>query len=320
MNFKYFAQYCDDDEKEIWKSISYPQYKHLKETHPTKWEKIKIFSRPIRGTRHKLHIRSNSNRFCFNGIKKEEISSALLENKMTTTHEFIIEVINEIAENDTLNIKIDNELIKIKPDKVTSEKEQVTIYCEEQKRYYEYYPDIIVYFSDNKEYLKKWGGRFAIEVNHTHSPTNSKRKHFQSIGFPLFDLNVTDSIRFKYEKASNVESEKFDSYKAFLMRIFHEQIFLTQEFTTYSNKFLGNIIYSQKEELNKYKGALHKEMESSLRNKKDFEDKISKHEFQLAKFQSKIVSLEMDLKLTNIKLDNYQNMSFLKRLLFLFKS
>lgn len=315
MNGKYFGEYFDKTEN-VWKVISCPDYKKLKEIYATKWGKIKLQSRPIKGKHYPVHVRENSNRFCFNREQAPKASD--LSSNMTITHELIVDT---IARLDNLNIVMGSDNIKIKPNNFFLGK-RIETYCQEKKEFIKYYPDIIVCFDDNADYVKKWGGYFAIEVNHTHSPSDTKRKHFQYIGIPLLELDVSSKIEFLYENNPNIGENEFDKYRNFLREIFENKIFLKQKYKTYSNKYLGNIVDAQRkniEEKNKETIILEntiKKISSEKRILSDHEIKLNQNLYRLT---SEISTLTSEKQKMESRLNDLYKMSLTDRLLFLLK-
>lgn len=303
INNKYWGQYKNENDN--WKSIKCSTYKKLKSTYPVKWENIKIYSRKIKGTRYELHTRNNSNKFAFNPNKSPQKNTG---GKMTITHEFISEV---FASLDVLKIHIGDNIIELKPDKILIEEKRVHIYCSEEKKYIDYYPDIFVYFSNDEKYLKKWGGRFAIEVNFTSQPSNTKRKHFQYLGIPLLELNVTDSIKFKYEN-KEFEDFKLNEYHKYLHKLFSNKIYLTQKYITYSNKYLGNLVFK----ISKKNDDLTNHI---LNLKKQSNTKQLNNDYKVEELENKISQLNSEKQILIIKNSNFEKRGLLGKIIFLIK-
>ncbi len=314
-NNKYWGQYQDEDGE--WKSIKCSTYKKLKKEDPTKWEHKQLFTRKIKGIRYKLHAKSNSNKFAFNPKQSPQQSTG---GKMTTTHEFITETIANLKE---LNICIGNESILIESELILVE-EKTTIYCPIQKKYIDYFPDLIVHFSSDKEYFKKWGGRFAIEINHTSSPSDTKRKHLQYIGLPLLELNVTDKIKYSFER-QDVEDSVLDNYSDFLKNIFSNVIYLKQENSTFSNRYLGNYAYSLKQDIKSLKEDINvkdSNISELLLNFENYKSQVSstinQYKSELGKQKQQIDIFQKDLENSNSIIEEFKSRSFFKRLLYLF--
>lgn len=255
MNTKYLAQYKVNQE---WKTISCYEYKKLRAQEPTKWEKINLKSKPIKGIRYGVHIRKNSTKFCFNkGSKPINISS----NRMTTTHEFVTEVIASLKE---INLKIDEYKCKIIPDTIFHEIKRLKVYCTEQKKEFEYIPDLLIRYSNDKKLVRFWGGQIAIEVNVTHKPSDTKRKHFQFMGIPLLEIDASEDLKFKFE-GQDVQEKDLIEYKSELKKTLSEEVKTQIKLRTYSNRELGNQIYKLKEDKNKLKKE-KKKLEEEIDN------------------------------------------------------
>jgi len=302
-NNKYWGRY--QNEQSEWKSIKCSTYKKLKKINPTKWEHIKIYTRLIRGERYQLYSKANSNKFAYYPKQSPQKNTG---GKMTTTHEFITEVISQLQE---LNIIVENKHIFIKPDSISVEEEKVEVYCRDQKKHFTYYPDLIVYFSNNKEYEEKWDGRFAIEINHTNKSNNTKRKHLQYIGLTLLELNVSKSIKFRYEN-KEIDESKIEEYEKYLKDIFSKKIYLNQGYKTYSNRFLGNSVYKYSKEVIKLKEALDK-------TKNDYKEALEYFDSTKQILNKRNTFLSSENKELKKEINKLKKMNLFKRIIFLFK-
>ncbi|CAM1345095.1 hypothetical protein [Tenacibaculum amylolyticum] len=305
MNSKYLAQYLLDGN---WKTISCYRYKKLCSQEPTKWEHLELKSKPIQGIRHNVHIRSNSSKFCFSGSGPKNIS----QNRMTTTHEYITEVISELK---ILNLRVNNYDLTIIPDSIIHEKERIKIYCTEKKKVVEYIPDLLIRFSNSKKLVKYWGGQIAIEVNVTHSPDDTKRKHFQFLGIPLMEIDATKDLKFKFE-GKDVDEKELENYKKELEITLSNKIETSLEYRTLSNRALGNQVYNLKK--NK------REIEQELINKKEMVNNLIRNNqnLKLELNNSNQIIIEKEEQINTIKneLLEYENRSLIKKLITLFKT
>lgn len=300
MNSKYLAQYLEDGN---WKTISCYRYKKLCSQEPTRWEHIELKSKPIQGIRYNLHIRSSSSKFCFSGFGPQNISN----NRMTTTHEFITEVISELK---VVNLKICNKSLTIIPDTTIHEKESIKIYCTEKKEVVEYIPDLLIRFSNPNKFMKLWGGQIAIEVNVTHGPDDTKRKHFQFLGIPLLEIDATTDLKFKLEGKDANENE-LDIYKKDLELILSREIKTSITYPTYSNRSLGNQLYNLKKEKKELEQSLNDELEKASKLIKDYQDLVFD-------FEESKINLIQTIRQKENQLVMYENRNFIEKVISLF--
>ena len=307
MNSKYLAQYLEDGH---WKTISCYRYKRLCSQEPTKWEHLDLKSKPIQGVRYNVHTRSTSSKFCFSGTGPKTIS----RNRMTTTHEYITEVISNL---DRLKLKVNDYSLTIIPDSVVHEKERIKLYCTEKKEVVEYIPDLLIRFSNSPKLVKDWGGQIAIEVNVTHSPDDTKRRHFQFLGIPLLEIDASKKLKFSKE-GEDASENLLKSYKDYLESTLSQQIESTIEYPTYSNRSLGNKVYNlqkENEELHlKIKGLVKSTEQliaKSKKNELDFIDTEKELNREIQNKQQQLDRIEKELTL-------FKNRSFVKKVIDLF--
>ncbi|ADV47582.1 hypothetical protein Celal_0232 [Cellulophaga algicola DSM 14237] len=303
MNSKYLAQYLENG---IWKTISCYTYKKLCNQEPTKWEHLDLKSKPIQGKRYNVHTRSSSSKFCFSGSGPTNVS----KNRMTTTHEFITEVISEL---DTLNLKINNYSLKIIPDTIIHEKEIIKVYCTEKKEVVEYIPDLLIRFSNPKTLEKRWGGQIAIEVNVTHSPDDTKRKHFQFLGIPLLEIDATKDLKFKLE-GKEVQEKELDIYKKELELALSTEIEASIKYPTFSNRSLGNQVYKLKQEKKELEQNHNDKIQKISKLARDYKNLDT--DFKNSKINLTKTIRQKESQLLNIekKLAEYKNRSFIQKL------
>ena len=307
-NSKYFAQYL---EKGQWNTISCYKYKKLRIQEPTRWENIKLHSKPIQGIRYNVHVRSSSSKFCFSGSGSKAIS----KNRMTTTHEFVTEVISKL---NILNLKVNSHTITIKPETIIHEKERIKIYCTEKKEVFEYIPDLLIRFSNSQKLVKQWGGQIAIEVNVTHTPSDSKRKHFQFLGIPLLEIDATEELKFKFEGKDAYE-ESFKEYRNKLELILSKEINTSMKYPTYSNRSLGNKIFILKKDKEDLVQKLNLKIKESNNFKKEYKILVSHFESLRTKLMEEIDQKNSKLTLINNQLKECKNRHLISKIIDLFK-
>lgn len=310
MNSKYLAQY---KEKEVWKTISCHRYKTLCSQEPTRWENIELKSKPIQGIRYNVHTRINSTKFCFN---RGSTPSNLSENRMTTTHEYITEIISKL---EVLNLKIENHdfSFQIKPDTVIHEQEIIKIYCTEKKEIVEYIPDLLIRFSNNIGLVKLWGGQIAIEVNVTHSPNETKRKHFQFIGIPLLEIDASKKLKFENE-GKDVGEQILNSYRKQLERELSILIPTSLKYRTYSNRSLANRYYKLKnknEEIEKKLDELYIKNEELNNENDELDEKLL---YYNKKWTNTLKNEQLKFKELQKEYSKLKNRSFFRKVLSLF--
>ncbi|WP_282164695.1 hypothetical protein [Cellulophaga baltica] len=309
MNSKYLAQYLENGN---WKTISCYRYKKLCLQEPTKWEHLKLQSKPIQGIRYNVNTRSNSSKFCFSGSGPKNIS----KNRMTTTHEFITEVISELK---VLNLEIKKFKLEIIPDITIHEKEIIKVYCTEKKEVVEYIPDLLIRFSNSPSLVKRWGGQIAIEVNVTHSPDDTKRKHFQFLGIPLLEIDATKELKFKLEGKDATE-EELDIYKKELESTLSEEIKVSIKYRTFSNRSLGNQLYKLKEEKKELEKELALESEKARNSTKKYQNLLTKFNGSKMNWSKNIEQKEYQLTDLKKQLIEYKNRNIMKKIIDLFSS
>jgi hypothetical protein len=309
MNSKYLAQYLEDGN---WKTISCYRYKKLCLQEPTKWELLKLKSKPIQGIRYDVHTRSRSSKFCFSGSGPKNIS----KNRMTTTHEFITEVISELK---VLNLKIKQFKLEIIPDVTIHEKEIIKVYCTEKKEVVEYIPDLLIRFSNSTNLVKRWGGQIAIEVNVTHSPDDTKRKHFQFLGIPLLEIDATKDLKFKLE-GKDASEEELDIYKKELESTLSKEIKVSVKYRTFSNRSLGNQVYKLKEEKNDLEKNIAIESEKVKNSTRKYQNLQDKFDDSKINWSKNMERKENQLIAVKNQLVEYKNRNIVKKIIDLFSA
>lgn len=221
------------------------------------------------------------------------------------SHSIAIQVLAEMEEinfvlSDDCNFTLCSQSIR---------SDDLKIQLTNRDKYSYYYPDLICEFNKPANLVKKWGGKLAIEVKHTHACEAEKVYDFENHGIPIIEVNIEKISLEKKFNIKNPTADDLEMYYNYLKFIFGKQVYgrilsdpVSVEYYNDSIKTLNNEIYSLKLEIKKQNDCL-----AGLRGEvQDKKRDISLIRMELDGFS--IVKKELDAKCDRyaLKLNEYK--------------
>ena len=222
------------------------------------------------------------------------------------------------SDNESIKHQIaKEELSKLRILHLVQNDEKITVYVNADETVDEktiHYGDIPyrvdLYFSvertEPKEYLYKWGGVLAIEVEVTHKTETQKKNHLLEMEIPVFEIKLSKKIMRQYKHEELLTDDDIHNMHLQFSNMFKRNIY---------GKFISNPIRKEYSEMLLYKEKI-KELEKIYDNKQFIVQEYSTNYQDEITAMNKIVDLEQTCANYNMKcLTKTQNTLKKKRFL-----
>lgn len=194
------------------------------------------------------------------------------------------------------------ELSKLRILHLVQNDEKITVYVnadetmDEKTIHYDDIPyRVDLYFSvertEPKEYLYKWGGVLAIEVEVTHKTETQKKKHLLEMGIPVFEIKLSKKIIRQYKHEELLTDDDIHNMHLQFSNMFKRNIY---------GKFISNPIRKEYFEMLDYIKEIQLYKEKIMELKKIYDNnQIIVREYK-TKYQDEITAMNkiVDLEQT----------------------
>ncbi|TVU72754.1 MULTISPECIES: hypothetical protein [Cobetia] len=154
---------------------------------------------------------------------KSKSNNSIDENKNdgdSISHTIAIQVLSEM---DRINFKCGGKAYEIEVSEIRQDDLKIQLTNRGKFKYY--YPDLICFFKKPEALALKWGGKIAIEVNHTHPCEPEKIQDFKSHCIPIIEVNISSMSIEKKINTPPHTPEDYEKYYDYLVHVFGKQVF-----------------------------------------------------------------------------------------------